>query len=268
MNRIYCIDCIEGMRRHLPDASVDVIVTSPPYNIGTRYSGHRDDMPFDEYLDWMERVAVECRRVLKDEGSFFFNIGENPSDQLRAFRVADRMTRHLRLQNTIIWVKSIAVPEHNVNIGHYKPVRSPRYLNHCHEFIFHLTPLGRTPLDKLAVGVPYQDKSNIGRWKSAQQDLRDRGNVWFIPYRTVQVRKAHPAAFPERLVEMCLRLHGLAKGRLLVLDPFMGSGSTALAARALGCDYVGFEIDPHYVRMAQERLGHPHEGDARPGPAP
>ena len=255
LNKIFCADCIEGMQQRLADGSVDVIVTSPPYNIGVAYNSHKDDMPFDDYLDWMERLAAECRRVLKPAGSFFFNIGDKPSDELRSLRVAERIVRHFRLQNTIHWVKSIAVPEHDVNIGHYKPVNSRRYLNNCHEYIFHFTPDGGTALEKLALGVPYQDKSNIGRWKAASQDLRDRGNMWFIPYKTVMSEKEHPAAFPPRLAEMCIRLHGLGKGRLLVLDPFMGSGSTAVAAAALDCDYVGFEIDPHYVVIARAKLG-------------
>jgi len=254
LNTIFQQDCVRGMRERLAEGCVDVIVTSPPYNIGVRYGVHRDDMPFDDYVDWMEELAGECRRVLKDEGSFFFNIGDRPSDELRSLRVAERIARHFRLQNTIHWVKSIAAPEVDVNIGHYKPVNSPRYLNNCHEYIFHFTKTGAVPLDKLSIGVPYGDKSNIGRWKHARQDLRDRGNTWFIPYETVQSQKEHPAAFPPRLAEMCIRLHGLGKGRLVVLDPFMGSGSTALAAQTLGCDWIGFEVDPHYVALARAKL--------------
>ena len=255
LNRIFCCDCVEGMGSRLPERCVDLIVTSPPYNIGVAYGLHDDDMPLEQYLDWMETVAGECRRVLKDDGSFFFNIGDRPSDQLRSLEVARRVARSFRLQNTIHWVKSVAVPEQDVNIGHYKPVNSRRYLNNAHEYIFHFTKAGDVALDKLAVGVPYQDKSNIGRWKHAGQDLRDRGNMWFIPYETVTSEKDHPAAFPVRLSRMCIELHGLGKGRLLVLDPFMGSGSTALAARELGCDYVGFEIDPQYVALTREKLG-------------
>ncbi len=128
LNRIFCADCVEGMRQHLPEGCVDVIVTSPPYNIGVRYGSYSDDMPFGEYLDWMGEVARECHRVLKDAGSFFFNIGDRPSDELRSLQVAGRIGRIFRLQNTIHWVKSIAVPEEAINIGHYKPVNSPRLL--------------------------------------------------------------------------------------------------------------------------------------------
>ncbi len=257
---VFCQDCVDGMAARLPDEAIDVIVTSPPYNIGIRYNTHRDDMPFGEYLDWMGRVAEQCRRVLRPDGSFFLNVGDRPSDELRSLRIVERfLAAGLRLQNTIHWVKSIAAPEEGVNMGHYKPVNSPRFLNNYQEYIFHLSRAGRVPLDKLAIGVPYQDKSNIGRWKAAGRDIRDRGNTWYIPYETVQEAKAHPAAFPDRLPEMCIRLHGLREAPpLVVLDPFLGTGTTAAAAVRLGCRYVGFEKDPQYVAIAHRRL--------RPGP--
>ncbi len=254
LDRIHCEDCLTGMRRLLPDESVDVIVTSPPYNIGVAYDAHDDNMPLSEYLDWIGEVAAQCRRVLRQDGSFFLNVGDRPSDELRSLRVAERaIGAGLRLQNTIHWIKSIAAPEEGVNMGHYKPVNSPRFLNNGHEFIFHLTRTGSVGLDKLAVGVPYQDKSNIGRWKSARRDCRDRGNTWYIPYETVTGAKPHPAAFPERLPEMCIRLHGLRPG-LAVLDPFLGTGATALAARRLGCRWVGFEVSSEYAAEARRRL--------------
>lgn len=93
VNKIYCTDCVEGMQKFVPDNTVDVIVTSPPYNIGVKYNSHEDNLPFDEYLDWMEAVAKECFRVLKDNGSFFFNIGDKPSDELRSLKVANRINR-------------------------------------------------------------------------------------------------------------------------------------------------------------------------------
>jgi len=251
-NKIICGDCIEKMEE-MPENSVDVIVTSPPYNIGVKYNSHHDNMPFGEYLNWMEKFAETCKRVLKDDGSLFFNIGDKPSDELRSFKVADRIARHLKLQNTILWVKHLTVPEKDVNIGHYKPVNSKRYFNHCHEFIFHFTKKGDVSINKLSIGVPYQYKSNISRW-GAKEDNRDRGDVWFIPYKTVQSEKMHPAMFPIKLPEMCIKVHGLKKGKLIVLDPFLGSGSTCLAAKKLNCEYIGFEIDNEYCEIAKKLL--------------
>lgn len=74
----------------------------------------------------------------------------------------------------------------NISIGHFKPIVSDRYLSDLHEYIFHFTKNGNVKLEKLKIGVTYQDKTNIGRWKTATRDRRDRGNVWFIPYPTVQ----------------------------------------------------------------------------------
>ncbi|MHC4593225.1 MAG: DNA-methyltransferase [Planctomycetota bacterium] len=192
LDTIFCEDCVEGMRQRVPDACIDVIVTSPPYNIGVEYNTHEDNLPFDRYLDWMGDVARECRRVLKDQGSFFLNIGDKPSDELRALRVAERICRHFRLQNTIHWVKSIAAPEEDVNMGHYKPVNSPRYVNNAHEYIFHFTESGNVGLDKLAIGVPYQDKSNIGRWAPGGLPRQAAGDVHQAPRRAVRGRPGRP----------------------------------------------------------------------------
>ncbi len=179
------------------------------------------------------------------------------------FDVVTRFRPYYAMQNVIHWVKSIAIEKEDVGqydaitgdigVGHYQPVNSRRYLSQCHEHIFHFTKTGDIALDKLAIGVPYQDKSNIGRWKQATRDLRERGNVWFIPYSTIRSSRPHPTAFPDKLPEMCIRLHGYSP-ETCVLDPFMGIGSTAVACRRLGVNYIGFEIDPEYLAIARERL--------------
>jgi site-specific DNA-methyltransferase (adenine-specific) len=265
-NRIYVMDCIQGMREFLDDKEVDVIVTSPPYNLGIRYNKYDDTIPREQYLDWMEEVARECKRVLKDDGSFFLNIGHKPKDFWVPWEVAFRFRKHFVLQNVIIWVKSIAIQKADVGdypnirgdiaVGHYKPIPGKRYLHDCFEYIFHFTKNGDVELDRLAIGVPYQDKSNIGRWKSAMQDLRCRGNTWFIPYETIWSReeqRPHPSPFPPKLPEMCIKLHGLNKTKL-VLDPFMGIGNTAIACIKLGVDFIGFEIDETYVMIAERMI--------------
>jgi site-specific DNA-methyltransferase (adenine-specific) len=251
--------------QHLKSGFVDVVVTSPPYNIGKKYSQHRDNMPREEYLAWMEEVGKEVKRVLKDNGSFFLNVGKTPKDQWIAWDVAQCLRREFNLQNVIHWIKSIAIERGDVGrypnikgdiaVGHFKPIVSDRFLNDCQEYVFHFTKSAATKLQKLAIGVPYQDKSNIGRWKRARSDVRDRGNTWFIPYETIQRRKErpHPATFPVKLPEMCIKLHGLKKG-MIVMDPFLGIGASALAAARLGVSLVGFEIDESYLEETVSRL--------------
>ncbi len=259
----YLKDCVTGLNENVDEKSVDVIVTSPPYNIGIGYSSYNDTLPREKYLAWMEEVGVAIKRSLADNGSFFLNIGNKPKDQWIAWDVASVLRRHFVLQNVIHWIKSIAISKEDVGnypniagdiaVGHFKPIVSNRFLNDCHEYIFHFTKTGDAHLDKLAVGIPYQDKTNIGRWKNAKEDKRDRGNTWFIPYETIQNKseRPHPATFPVKLPEMCIKLHGKAK---LAVDPFTGIGSTAVAAMHLGVQFVGFEIDKEYLDAAIARL--------------
>ena len=259
----YLKECIAGMEENVKEGSVDVVVTSPPYNIGVRYGSYNDSMPRAKYLEWIEQVGIAAKRALADDGSFFLNVGNKPKDQWIAWDVAAVLRKHFVLQNVMHWVKSIAINKSDVGnypnisgdiaVGHFKPIVSNRFLNDCHEYIFHFTKTGDVHLDKLAIGIPYQDKTNIGRWKSATADLRDRGNTWFIPYETIKSKsdRPHPATFPEKLPEMCVKLHGGAK---LVMDPFAGIGSTAAAAINLGSSFVGFEIDKDYLETAISRL--------------
>ena len=285
---LYPQDCIAGMREHLGEGSVDIVVTSPPYNLGIDYNGYDDTVSRAEYLGWMDVWAEAVKRVLADAGSLFLNVGSKPSDPLVPFQLLEVMCRHFTLQNVIHWVKSIAILKSEVGsypgitedvvVGHYKPINSERFLNDCHEYIFHLTKSGEAPLDRLAVGVPYQDKTNIARWANGAAGVHCRGNTWFIPYETIQSRdkeRPHPATFPVELPKRCIKLHGIgprteplqphaepnnlraelveARPRL-VMDPFLGIGSSAVACAELGVPFVGFEIAEDYFTESRARV--------------
>src|SRR5882672_3117555 len=203
-------DCIKGIAR-LTNESVDLVVTSPPYNLGIDYRQYADRQDRQSYLNWCVKWSTQTRRILRANGFF--------------------------LQNTIHWIKSIAVEDREgdpKSHGHFKPINSKRFLNDCHEYIFHFTKTGRVELDRLAIGVPYQDKSNIARWSHTRgSDLRCRGNTWFIPYATIQSRereRPHPATFPVQLAQWCINLHGVSHARTM-LDPFVGIGNSAVAAQ-------------------------------------
>ncbi len=264
-------DCVRVLTA-LPEGSADVVVTSPPYNLGVRYRTYDDQLPREEYLQWTNRWIAAAAATLQRDGSLFLNVGHKPTDPWVAMDVAQAVRRHLHLQNLIHWIKSIALDERGLAAGHYKPINSDRFVNDCHEFIFHFTPTGRTRLDRRAIGVPYQDKSNVTRWEGAGDDRRCRGNAWFIPYETIQSRdrdRPHPATFPLKVPEMCIRLHGLGRARL-VLDPFVGLGSTAVACAHLGTSFIGIDLDKHYLREAVDRtraalkeLGEPYMENPR-----
>jgi site-specific DNA-methyltransferase (adenine-specific) len=162
------------------------------------------------------------------------------------------------LQNTFHWVKSITVETRAgelISVGHFKPISSHRYVTDCHEYVFHLTKRGNTTIDRLSIGVPYADKSNIKRWGHTNgNDKRCRGNNWFVPYKTIRSRKEqrpHPATFPVELAEQCIKLHGCEPG-LVVMDPFLGIGHSAVAAKKCGVGrFIGFEIDAEYLAEAK-----------------
>jgi site-specific DNA-methyltransferase (adenine-specific) len=257
-------DCIKGMSR-LTKESVDLVVTSPPYNLGIGYRQYVDRQDRQSYLNWCAKWAAQIQRILRSNGSFFLNVGSAPSNPMLPHQIAIKLTSGsdpFVLQNTIHWIKSITIEDRQGDLkshGHFKPINSKRFLNDCHEYIFHFTKSRRVEIDRLALGVPYQDKSNIARWShTGGSDLRCRGNTWFIPYETIQSRekeRPHPATFPVELAEWCVKLHGALRVKTM-LDPFLGIGNSAVAAQR--CDvkrFIGFEIDKVYLTEAKRRLG-------------
>jgi site-specific DNA-methyltransferase (adenine-specific) len=272
--RFYLGDAVD-LLGCLDPGSISAMVTSPPYNLGIRYRSYDDGQPRSEYLEWTGRWVAAAARVLAPDGSLFLNVGGKPTEPWTALDVAQAARPHLALQNVVHWVKSIAIDgepagarrgiSESLAVGHYKPINSDRFLNDCHEFVFHFTPHGTTRLDRQAIGVPYQDESNIGRWQRARGGVRCRGNAWFIPYETIQSRdreRPHPATFPVRLPEQCFKLHGVERIEVAA-DPFLGLGATAVAAARLGVAFAGIEIDEHYLREAVARARAAIDGPAR-----
>jgi site-specific DNA-methyltransferase (adenine-specific) len=247
-------DCLPILKK-MEDEYVDLTITSPPYNIGVKYNSYKDNKGRKEYLLWLMNVFTEVNRITKNSGALFLNVGSTNKDPWIAMDVAQVLRDIWVLQNHIVWVKSLSVGEKT--FGHFKPISSKRFVNHLYEHIFHFTKKGVNPIDRTAtgIGVPYADKSNIKRW-CKKSDIRCRGDVWFIPYKTINTKKQkgeHPAIFPEKLVEMCIRLHGFNKD-LVVLEPFLGTGTTLVVTKAMGIEGIGIDIDKFYTDFAIERL--------------
>ena len=255
-------DVIEKLKE-LSDQDFDCIVTSPPYNIGKDYGKNVDDKkPMDKYLDWILEIFQECKRVLKDEGSLFINIGYSNIEPWIAMDVAQKLRNIFVLQNNITWVKNISIDE--TSYGHFKPINSHRFLNVTNETILHFTKKGGVSIDKLSIGVPYMDKNNlkerskkIDKTGIEKQDLRCRGNTWFIKYETIQRKSEkgdHPASFPVELAEKCIKLAVGDRKGCKVLDPFIGSGTTLVACKKLGMNGTGIDINSEFLRYAEARI--------------
>jgi site-specific DNA-methyltransferase (adenine-specific) len=226
------------------------------------YQSYADKLPRTGYLDWLRDVGIQLSRVLKFDGSLFINLGSTNIDPWLSTDVAAVYRNIFILQNHITWIKSISIGDDTV--GHFKPISSRRFLNQNYETIYHFTKLGNVPIDRLAIGVPFKDKSNIKR-RGHAQDRRCAGNVWYLPYDTVQSKMEkyhHPAAFPLSLPRRCMLMHGVAEAT--VLDPFLGCGTTLVAADQLGHTGIGIELDPIYAQTAFDRLTTSTRG-TRPG---
>jgi len=235
-NRFYNMDRVEGMRG-IEDDSIDCIVTSPPYNKkglalkkkGIRgnqiwqkhnidYSAYEDNMPEETYRKWMVAAVNEMVRIIKPDGSIFFNHKPRRFKNQAHLPTDFLMETGATIYQVIIWNRR----------------NSPNIRNDilvpCVEYVYWLT----------------KKKPKVFR---EQVDSDYKTEVWNIP---PQRQNSHPAPFPLKLVENCINL-STQEGDL-VLDPFMGSGTTALVAKELNRDWLGFEMDPNYIEISRERL--------------
>lgn len=188
-------------------------------------------------------MVSEVYRVLRPNSLFYLNFGHLAADKARPWWLQSMaLDQGFNYVDTITWVKK-----------QFSPIQGDKRLNNLTEFIFQFSKGTDYHLDRLSIGVPYEDKSNIGRY--SDQDLRCGGNVWIIPYETIQRsgQKLHPHRFPVELPKRCIKLSNIPDGAI-VLDPFMGSGTTARAAIELGKQFIGFERNMQYCMVANRRV--------------
>jgi site-specific DNA-methyltransferase (adenine-specific) len=231
LNRIICGDCLSVMQQ-MPDSCIDLIVTSPPYNLKNStgngmkngrggkwekaalvkgYSHHDDNMPHEEYTKWQKKCLTEMFRLLKEDGAIFYNHKWRVQGGLLQNRqdiVGDFPVRQI-----IIWRRKGGI---NFNPGYFLPTYEVIYLIPKPEF-------------KL---VP---KANA------------YGDVWEF---TQEMNNEHPAPFPIPLIERIIS----STNAKIILDPFSGSGTTALVAMTLKRNYIGIEISPDYCKMSEKRI--------------
>jgi site-specific DNA-methyltransferase (adenine-specific) len=231
LDTIICGDAVKEMRR-LPDESVDLVVTSPPYNLKNStgngmkdgrggkwssaalingYAKHDDNMPHEEYVDWQRACLTEMFRLIKPDGAIFYNHKWRVQNGL----LQDRhdIVNGFPVRQIIIWRRKGGI---NFNAGYFLPTYEVIYLIAKADFT--LAP-----------------KANAV------------GDVWEF---TQETSNEHPAPFPVGLIE---RIIGSTTAEI-VLDPFMGSGTTAVAAKNLGRHFVGIELSADYCKSARKRL--------------
>lgn len=247
-NTIYKGDCLEVMAKW-PDGCVDLAFADPPYNIGYVYDEYKDDLPDDQFVKWCRDWMAACQRVLAPTGSFYIAIGDDFAAQLRM----NGKELGFTLRNWIIWAYSFG--QHTKN-----------KFGRGHTHILYFT--------KDAKNFTFND--HLLRYPSARhteyQDLRANpkgrlpSDVWDEFPRvcgTFAERDGfHGCQLPESLLTRIIMASSNPGG--VVLDPFVGSGTTAAVAKRLGRRYVGVDLSDEYVRRTEARLEKVKDESAQP----
>ena len=237
IDRIFCSSA-ERMSE-LPDRSVHLMVTSPPYNVGKDYD---TDLTLEEYLAFLRRVWGEVLRTLAPGGRLCINIanlGRKPYIPLHAFIIRDMLALGFQMRGEIIWDKAASAAA-STAWGSWRSAANPT-LRDVHEYIlvFSKDTFRRQP--------PTPQANTISR----DEFLECTKSVWTFSAESAR-KIGHPAPFPVELPYRLIQLYSFAND--IVLDPFMGSGQTALAALKAGRHYVGYEVDAGYVDLALRRI--------------
>lgn len=237
----------------IPDKSVDLIVTSPPYNIDIQYGNitkngkvvaskgtkYNDKLSEENYRNMLAKVFMECKRVLKENGSIWINIKNRYiNNQIITPHWIETYFEDLFLKNVIIW---------NFDWGGSTNARfSPRY-----EYVYWYTKDAKNYKFNLEdVKIPALNY-RPDRYKSQKKNPSDVWKMSMVSGNFAE-RTSHPAQYPEKLIERIIL--ATTHENDIVLDPFMGSGTTAAVAKRLNRNYLGYEIVPEYLDICEERL--------------
>ncbi|WP_228894118.1 DNA-methyltransferase [Pseudoduganella aquatica] len=243
LNQVFCEDALAGLAR-IPDGSVDLILTDPPYNLGKDYGNASDQQTVEEYLRWTEQWIDAALPKLKPNGSLYIFLTWRFSPEIFVM-LKQRMT----MMNEIIWDRR--VPSMGGSVRSYSSV---------HDTVGFFVGRKDYYFDLDAVRIPYDAETKKARsrsifigakWLEVGYNPKD---VWSVSrlHREHPERANHPTQKPLEIIERMVKASCPPGG--VVLDLFMGSGTTALAARRCGRQFVGFELNPEYCAIINERL--------------
>ncbi len=263
-DKIYCGDC-----RHMDaidDGSVQLVVTSPPYNVGKDYNFYEDQRPLEAYLEFLRGVWVECQRVLCRGGRLAVNVANTnrkPYIPLHAYIIRDLIDLGFMMRGEILWDKRSTAGV-STAWGSFARASNP-ILRDVHEYImvfskdsWRLEESRGTTSGIENLEFVEWTKSIWLKGTTAKRALKETArSIWRMGTQSKKIRhKAnglpHPAPFPLELPVRLILLYTNIED--VVLDPFMGSGTTALAAKLTQRHYVGYDISPDYVEMANDRI--------------
>lgn len=215
LNKCHHGDAAEIMSQ-MPEGEVSLIITSPPYNIGRGYDSYNDSMVEDDFIDWQILCLKQMMRILSVNGAIFYNYKQRIKNGILS-RTFDKILESFPVRQKIIW-KRPSSPNHN--------------------------PAFFAPLSEIIALIAMPDFKLVPRANAL-------GDVWEIPFKTNGKSKyPHPAPFPLELPLRAIR----SIDAKIILDPFMGSGTTAQAAWTLGRDWIGIDNSQKYCDMTNERI--------------
>lgn len=238
LDQIICGDCLEVMRQ-IPDGTVHLAVTSPPYNLGISYDNHDDSLAYENYLEWMKKVWVETKRVLVSGGRFALNIAPTSIKNFRP--IHHDFSNQLReigmtMRTEIIWYKQTM--RRRTAWGSWKSPSNP-----------HIVPSWEYVLvfckDSWTLESDGKD-ADI----TTDEFMRFSDGFWYIPPESQ--RRGHPTPFPEELIYRLIKFYTY-KGNV-VLDMFGGTGTVAVMAQKTSRHFIHIDVSQKYCQIAEQRL--------------
>jgi len=233
---IYHADC-RDILPSLPDNSMDLVVTSPPYNVGIKYLSYDDNLPFTEYINLLDTFICCCKRLLKPDGRFTCvvpgGIGRDPYIAI-GYEVLNLCKQYFQLRGTIIWYKGLM--HGKTAWGSWSSPSNP----------------GLRDMSELIVIAHSEEATKRIKGETdltPHQFMIYSNDIWFIS--PISNRDRHPSGFPDELATRLIQFYSYKKET--VLDPFLGSGTTCYCAKKLNRYSIGIEIEEKYCEIAANR---------------
>ena len=233
LNKCTCGDALEVLNT-IPEKSIHLIITSPPYNLRVKYESHLDELPYSDYLKWMKSIWKECFRVLLDGGRLCINIGENKrKDIYPTFSAFIQQCIDLTMlyRGTIIWNKNSAAK--HTAWGSWNSCSNPHIVPR-HEYILLFSKKDY----KLKGKFQLSDMNSGG-----EEFIKFTRSIWSLGTEN-KAKIGHPAPFPLELPKRLIKFFSYKKN--IVLDPFGGSGTTALACKELDRNFIYIDNSEKY----------------------